>query len=176
MTLQRQRCKSCGFAEDNPHVEPDPLKASPARSAVLRCLPPPPPGHARLLPARGFTNTVWAASRHASPANHCLQCGWCGALYEAACDAEAAAPPAGDGSAPPAPPLLRELWDTRAWRLFPLLLIYMSGAAARGCGGTRCWGTVPLLVRAAACAAARGAPAPPSSLLGPPPPPPRRQA
>ncbi|EFN55254.1 hypothetical protein CHLNCDRAFT_134588 [Chlorella variabilis] len=26
-----------------------------------------------------------------------------------------------------AQPLLRELWDTRAWRLFPLLLVYMSG-------------------------------------------------
>ncbi|PSC69918.1 CWF19 2 [Micractinium conductrix] len=31
-------------------------------------------------------------------------------------------PPAGD-----APPLLRELWATGAWRLFPLLLVYMSG-------------------------------------------------
>ena len=34
-------------------------------------------------------------------------------------------PPAGD-----APPLLRELWATGAWRLFPLLLVYMSGERA----------------------------------------------
>lgn len=38
--------------------------------------------------------------------------------------------PAGGGaSAAPAaaPPLLKELWRTGAWRLFPLLLVYMSG-------------------------------------------------
>lgn len=39
--------------------------------------------------------------------------------------------PAGGGASaatlPAPPPLLRELWRTGAWRLFPLLLIYMSG-------------------------------------------------
>jgi hypothetical protein len=45
-----------------------------------------------------------------------------------------------------AQPLWRELWLTKAWRLFPLLLIYMSGepwvedavAAAGGGGMTLC--------------------------------------
>ena len=48
-------------------------------------------------------------------------------------------PAAQQHAAPPS--LLAELWQTRAWRLFPLLLAYMSGTQA-GCPGrllAACW-------------------------------------
>ncbi len=49
------------------------------------------------------------------------------------CGSESGSPPlSGDGMPEQARPLWRELWLTGAWRLFPLLAIYMSGEPRGG--------------------------------------------